>query len=781
MSHDDAPAFGLPPAALAEPEYRIEGPAKVTGAAKYAADLALPGMLWAAHRRSDLPHARIVRVDTAAARALPGVRAVLTADEIGHPRFGRRLLDQPVLAGDRTRFVGERIAAVAAESLEIAQEAAQLIEVEYDELPAILSTEEALAPDAPLLHEDAETYVYLGGDRPAQSHPNVQGEIHVRLRAEELAERFASAAHVFEHAFSTPRHHHGYIEPHACTVWIDDDGIVHVATTNKAPFTLRNQMAAALGVPADRLDIDAGHIGGDFGGKGYSVDEYTCYYLARATGRPVKAVMSYVDELGAANVRHAATLRLRTAVGGDGRFLAHEARVVFDGGAYAAAKPLPALSPAGGVQTMAAYHVPSVSIDVLTVYTNSAPAGHMRAPGEVQSMFAGESHVDLIARALDLDPIELRLRNVAGDGERGGSGDLPREARARQLLEALRDGTGWGRPLAPGRGRGVAIGLRHVGGGKAALRVRFDRSGMIEVLTGMPDQGGGAHTVVQRILASVASVAPERVLVERLSTATAPFDPGVGGSRTTHLASQAAARAGEALREAIEEAAFRTLGESVERIRLVDDWLVGEGGTNRASLGAAASTLVGETGEIAVEGRYEAHVHGPDDPGDYNYGAYAIEVDVDRETGEVRVERAVLAADVGTIVNPVAHQGQLAGGFVFGLGGALLEELAVDESGRVTTLNLGDYKLPTAVDVPPLETILVPTDVGPGAFGTKMAGELSNTAVAPAIANAIHDAVGIRLHELPLTAERVRHALHEAEAEAGTEPETPSRRGGLPR
>lgn len=763
MSHDPADAFGPLPPAFADREYRIEGPAKVTGAAKYVADLTPPGTLWAAYRRSDVPHARIVAIDAAEARALPGVHAVLTAEDIGHTLFGRRLLDQPVLAGPRTRFVGERIAAVAADSLELAQEAAQLIEVEYEELPPILIPDEALSPGAPVLHEDADAYVYLGGERAPTPHPNVQGQVQVRRAAEELDERFAAAAHVFEHTFTTPRQHHGYIEPHACVVRIDEGGIIHVATTNKAPFSLRTQMAAALSVHSERLDIDAGHIGGDFGGKGYSVDEYACYFLALATGRPVKGVMSYVDELAAANPRHAGTMRLRTAVDLDGRFLAHEARVVFDGGAYAAAKPLPPLIVAGGVQTMAAYDIPSVAIDVLTVYTNSTPAGHMRAPGEVQAMFAGESHVDLIARELGIDPIELRLRNVVTEGHRGGSGDLPRQARARELLEALRDQTDWGAQLPPDHGRGVAIGLRHIGGGKTTLKVRFDRSGEIRVLTGVPDQGGGAHTVIQRVLASMASVAIDRVHVDRASTAGAPFDPGVGGSRTTHLSSQAAARAGIALRHALEDAATRTLGESVERISLTDDWLVGEGGANRVSLSEAAATLVGQAGEIVVEGHFEAHAHGPDDPGDYNFGAYAVEVAVDRETGEVRVVHASLAADVGAIVNPVAHQGQLEGGFVFGLGGAMLEELGVDESGRVTTLNLGDYKLPTTMDVPPLRTLLLPTEVGPGAFGAKMAGELSNTAVAPAIGNAIHDAVGVRLHALPLTAERVRRALREAE------------------
>ena len=767
MSDDHAGELDLGPlpAVFSEPEIRIDGERKVTGATRFVADRVPVGALWAASRRSDVAHARIVRVDTTAARAVPGVRAVLTAADINGLRFGRRLLDQPVLAEDRVRFVGERIAAVAADTLAIAREAAQLIEVEYEELPPVISAEAALEPDAPVLHEDAERYTFLGGERPPRPHPNVQGVIRVERGLEELERRFAEAAHVFEHTFRTPRHHHGYIEPHACYVDIRDDGSIHVATTNKAPFTLRNQMAAALDIPTGQLDIDADAIGGDFGGKGYSIDEYVCYFLARATRRPVAAVMSYVEELSAANPRHGALVRVRTAVDRDGRFLAHEARVLFDGGAYASAKPLPHLNLAGGVQTMAAYDVPSVRIEVLTVYTTTAPAGHMRAPGEVQAMFAGESHVDLIARELGIDPIELRLRNVANTGARGASGDLPREARARDLLLRLRDEVNWDRPLPAGHGRGVAIGLRHVGGGKTVMDVRFDSSGTVEVVTGIPDQGGGAHTVIARVLASVASIAADRVRVTRRSTATGPFDPGVGGSRTTHLASQAAVRAGIALKAAIEDAARRTLGESTERIRLVDGWLVGEAGANRVRLEDAAGMLVGEAGVIAVEGRFESHAHGPEEPGDYNYGAYAAEVRVDPETGDVHVLGMALAADVGAILNPVAHMGQLVGGYAFGYGQAMFEELALDESGRVETLNLGEYKLPTAVDVPPLHPILVPTDVGPGAFGAKMAGELSNTGVAPAIANAIHDACGARLYELPLTAERLWAALRRMESD----------------
>ena len=280
----------------------------------------------------------------------------------------------------------------------------------------------------------------------------------------------------------------------------------------------------------------------------------------------------------------------------------------------------------------------------------------------------------------------------------------------------------------------------------------------MQVLTGLPDQGGGAHTVIQRVLAATASVSLERVSVRRASTAEAPVDDGVGASRTTHMASQAAARAGRALKEALEAAAFKTLGESAESLELIDDWLVTGDGSIRMPLDSAAAALVGSAGEILAEGHFDAEVTGHDMPDDFNFAGYVAEVDVDIETGEVHVLAVTLAADVGTILNPVAHQGQLEGGFSFGLGAALFEELVVEE-GRVQTLNLGDYKLPTAMDMPPLGIVLLPTRIGPGAFGAKMAGEVSNAAVAPAIANAIDDAVGVRLQGLPLTAERIHAEL----------------------
>jgi CO/xanthine dehydrogenase Mo-binding subunit len=741
------------------PEYRVEGREKVTGTARYTADDLPEGTLYAGFYGSPVPRARIRSVDVSRARALPGVHAVLTGADIGMVRFGRRLLDMPVLAVDEVRFIGDRIAAVAAETRELVDEALALIEVDLEELPGVFDVREALTADAPILHPQSAEYRYLGGDRPPVPHPNVQGHVHVEKGDGDIEAIFASAPHLFEHTFRTPRQHHGFIEPHATVVWTEPDDRVHVITTNKAPFSLRSQMAASLGIDPEKLDIESNYIGGDFGGKGYSTDEYPCYFLARETGRPIKAVRRYVDEIVSTNTRHASLIRLRTAVDDDGRLLAHDAEVLFDGGAYAAAKPLAHLVVNGGLAGIAPYRVPRTRFDVRTVYTNTVPAGHMRSPGEVQAIFAGESHLDMIATELGIDPLEFRLRNVVRDGDRGPTGEAFREPRAVEILEALRDASGWGNEVQPqGRGWGLGIAVRHVGGGKLSLPLRLEPDGRIVASIALPDQGNGATTIIRRVAAAVLSIDPERIVFDRGSTAVRAADPGVGGSRVTHLGSQAAFDAATRLRERLEELAPGALGVPEGSVELRDDAFHASSG-RLAGFGEAAARIAA-AGPIEVVGSYDAGgAQHADEPGDFNFVGYAIQADVDADTGQVTVLRVILAADVGTIFNPIAHQGQLDGGFVFGLGSAVMEELVL-EQGQITTTSFAEVKLETMADIPPLETILLPTRVGPGAFGAKGIGELSNISVAPALANAIRAACGVRIQELPLTAERVHDALH---------------------
>jgi putative selenate reductase molybdopterin-binding subunit len=746
---------------LDQPEYRVEGPLKVTGAARYTADVRMPGMLHLAYTRSPYPHARIVSIDTSAAKAVPGVHAVLTGADIGFVGVGRTLQDWPALAIDRVRLIGDRVAAVAAESKAAADEAARLVEVEYEELP-LVTLDNALDPDAPILHPEPESYNFLGPKRPQTSHPNVHGHSIVQKSetGETIEDVFARADHVFEHTFMVAREFQGFLEPRSCVVWIDADDRVHVTNTNKAPAQFRRQLASGLGIPADQIVVDTTFIGGDFGGKGLSIDEYACYHLARATGRPIKAVMGYLDEMQASNARHPAILKLRTAVDRDGKFLAHQSDVVIDGGAYAAGKASPGLIvPAH--QTLVAYRVPVTWLEVRAVYTNSIPGGSMRAPGDPQSMFAGESHVDMIADALGIDPIELRRRNAVRDGDRSVTGEVISRARAIEVLGQLERESDWHGTLPAGRGRGVALGVRHIGAGATAVQVRLGEDGTVEVVTGVVDQGVGAYTVLRRVVAAVMSVDPQRIVVRHCDTDGPAPDPGVGGQRTTHVLGRAAQAGGTELKARLEDLAAEAMGWPAGEVRLERDRFVA--GEEPASFEEVAATIVrGEP--VEVTGAYDG-THKPGEPGDFEFAGYVVEAEIDRDTGAVRIHDVLLAADVGTIINPVAHQGQLEGGLVMGLGAALMEELQVQD-GQVTTATLGDYKIPCVTDTPAFRTVLIhdPLD-GPGPLGAKAAGELTNTSVAPAVANAVA-ACGARVTQMPVTAERVLEALDVSGAQA---------------
>lgn len=736
-----------------EPEYRVEGPLKVTGGARYTADVQLPGTLWAKFLMSPHPHASILHVDTSAAKAVPGVHAVLTGADIGPRRFGRFLFDWPVLAWDHVLFVGERVAAVAAETREAAEEAVNLIVVEYEELPAVFEPEEALADGAPILHPDPSGYYYIMGERPSRPHPNLQG-YQLKVKGDDDIERaFARAAHVFEDEYVGPRQHQGYIEPHACVVWIERDGTVRVYSINKSPFALRHQLSVVTGVPAQQIVVDSMFIGGDFGGKGHSIHEFACYYLAQATGRPIKSVMTYAEELGACNPRHAVKFFLRTGVAKDGRIVAHQSRAVFNGGAYAAAKPIPGLIVPAGPGALEVYNVPNARIETLVAYTNTVPCGHMRAPGAIHAAMAGEVHVDRIARELGMDPLEFRLLNAVRRGDTGPGGGSIREPRAVEVLEAIKRESKWGQqPLPPNHGRGITVRHREVGQGKSEIILRLLPDARIEAVYGTPDQGSGSATVVRRVAAAILSIDPERIVVRYATTADARPDPGSGASRVTHVVGRATAMGATTLKAKLEELASEVMGWPAGEVRLDDGRFVV--GDQSASFAEVAERIA-RTGPVETYGEYDSSLGGQDD---YNFYGYMVEVEVDPETGAFRLVDVLMVVDVGTIINPIAHQGQLEGSFIYGYGNAVMEELAV-EDGRVTTLSLGEYKLPTEMDVPPLRTVLLKTEVGPGPFGAKAAGETTNSGLAAAIANAIYDAVGVRINTIPITAERVYQAL----------------------
>jgi CO/xanthine dehydrogenase Mo-binding subunit len=740
-------------AALADDEYRIEGRSKVSGEAAYSADAHLSNMLYAAFAKSVRAHARIVSVDVAAAAAAPGVRAVLTGADVGGARFGRQLLDWPVLATERVRFIGEYVAAVAAETLTQARAAVDLIEITYEELPAVFTPAEALLIDATTLHEYPATYRFLAGVRMPPKHPNIQGEDSCGQGDVERA--FRSAARILEHRFTTPSMHTGYIEPRATVVWIDADGFTHVISTSKTPYALRQQMAVTIAVAPERIIIEPVLIGGDFGGKGLSIDEFPCYYLARATGRPVKAVRTYLEDIQSTSVRHAADIVVKSAIDEKGKWSGLQMTVLFDGGAYAAGKPIPHLVPGLGPKTP--YHVPNTRIERICVYTNTVPGAHVRAPSDVQVFFALESHVDLLAQDLNEDPLAFRMRHAIRGTETDVDGLPYHEPHAVDVLAALKGELSWLKPLGPGRGRGVAISARHIGGGKTSAKIALRADGTVHVRAGMVENGAGAMTMVQRIVAAELGCPRSSVFVHRTSTADAPPEGGAGASKVTnilgHVALRGAAELIAAMRAALAErhdidvtgVAFSAGAFTVEARKYAWDEVA------RIACGS---------GEIERTIAYDSAAGTPHgSPEAANFCAFAVTVTVDTETGATTIDDVLCIADVGAVINPIAHRGQIDGGFIWGVGHALMEELVL-EDGKILNLSLADYKIPTIADIPPLRVIEVAHHDGPGPYGAKAAGEISTAAVAPAIANAIAAATGARLFDLPLTAERVYHALH---------------------
>jgi len=733
----------------------VEGPGKVSGRAQYTADLTLPGMLAGKCLRSPFPHARIRSIDVSRARGLPGVRAVLTSAELPDRNIGRRVLDLPMLARDRVRFAGEKVAAVAADTVDIAEEALLLIDVDYDELPAVFDAVEAMQAGAPRIHGDAGSYA--GMPQPLPDFPNAVSQVFYRKG--DIKAGFADADRIFEHSFRVPSVHQGYLEPHACVVQIEPDGRINAWLSNKTPFTARAQLAAALDVPEQRIVVHLMPLGGDFGGKGSLMDTAVCYYLAAQAGRPVKMVMSYAEELTAGNPRHATVITMRTGVTNDGRMTARQARLIFNSGAYAAFVPSPLATLHGGTHTAGAYRVPNVEIEALTVYTNTVPTGHMRAPGAPQAVFAEEVHMDMVANELGLDPLELRLRNSLEDGDESALGERWQSIMSKETLRAAAAGAGWDEPKPDNVGRGIALYERTPGTGESTETLTIDGDARITLLTAVPDTGTGSHTILQQVVAEELQVSIESVAVQAGDTDIAAYDSGAGGSRVTHAAGRATLATAIELRKALLELAARIFSTAPESVLLEGGAFIADGGRRLTLQELMARARELEEAPITRQGSYVS----PRGHSEVtSFAAQIAEVGVDRETGQVTLRRVVSAHDIGRVINPLTHQGQIEGGIVQAIGQTLTEQLVVEE-GSVTNPNLGDYKLPTIADIPALSTVLLETRHGPAPYEGKAIGELSNVALPAAIANAVYDAVGVRLTELPITAERVYTALRAQE------------------
>jgi len=727
---------------IGAPMARVDGVLKVTGQATYTADVRVEGALWGAILRSPLPHARVAAIDPSLARRLPGVHAVLTGRDIGGALFGRAIADIPVLCADRVRFIGDPVAAVAAQDRETAEEALRLIEVEYEELPAVFDPFEAMRPGAPILHPDFASY-RRGG--PAVELPDIPNLCSYRLEETgDVAQGFREADLVVEHRYCTPAQHQGYIEPHACLVSAEPDGTVRVWASTKSPFVLRGLLARDLSLPPEQIAIEPVYVGGDFGGKGSPMHVPLAYFLSKAAHRPVRLLLSSVEDMQAADPRHRAWVTIRTGLKSDGTMLARHVKVVLASGAYAGYKPIANAELACGHYVHGVYRIPNHKFESSIVYTNHVPGGHMRAPGGLQMVFACEVEVDRLAREMSLDPFELRLRNGVRAGDLGVERAHWSSVRLREVLATVRQTSDWDGPKPPHVGRGVALCQSPIGPGASTARLELDPTGTVTLRTAVFEQGSGSHTILAQVVAHELELAAERVRVEVAGTDSELWDRGSSASSVTHGAGQATLRAAGELRRQLLARASEVLGCSVEAVELADGCCRFEG----------RAVPFGEMAPLAAEARYE----------DWSplsttcFSAQVVEVEVDPESGQVKVRRVSGTYDVGTVLNPIGVTGQIDGGMVMGLGAAAMEELRLVD-GQVENAGFHEYKVPTMADLPEHQAVLITDDPGPGPYGAKQTSELSNLALPAAYANAVYDAVGLQIDELPITAERIQGGL----------------------
>ncbi|MEK7228474.1 MAG: xanthine dehydrogenase family protein molybdopterin-binding subunit [Candidatus Binatota bacterium] len=729
----------------------IEGVGKVTGTTQYVADLAVPGALWGKVLRSPVPHARVVKVDTSKARELAGVHAVISAADLPPVYVGSRMKDMPVLARERVRFVGEPVAAVAAESNEIAEQALNLIEVEYEEIPAVFDPVEAIRAGAPLVHEERSRY--KNAPPVPEDVPNLQS-VSVRKNGN-IEEGFQRAPRIFEHTFRTQLTHHGYLEPHACVVRIGEGGRVEVWATNKAPYALRDNLSEDLAIAKEKIKVHIMSVGGDFGGKSSLIDVPICYFLAERSGRPVKMALEYSEELMAGAHRHPAVITLRTGVEEDGTLCAVEAKIIYGGGAYAAFKINPEVTVLGGRRLASYYRVPAIKAETYCVYTNQVPCTQTRTPGSPQVVFAMESQMDIIARELGLDRVAIRMRNLLKPGDASPMGEKWQHICVRETLKKALQASGWKRSK-PGKncGRGLALYERGTPSGRASAAITVEEDGGITILTGVPDVGPGFYTVVQQIVSETLGIGPEKVGVRFEDTDSLPYDPGTGGSKSTNTSGHAAYKAAREVREMLVGVAARTLGCKAEEVRQANGRFTAPR-SKGVSFDQIARTAVRENGgPIFHLTMYEPK----EEPPVTSFAAQVAEVKVNPETGEVKVKRITTAHDSGVVLNTNTFQGQVDGGVINGMGFTLMEETPMVD-GRITTLSMGDFKIPCIKDIPKLTTVLLQSPTGPVPYQGKSIAEMPNVPVAAAIANAVADAVGVRLFELPLTAEKVYWSL----------------------
>ncbi len=772
-------------AVVGKAEPKVEGLRLAKGNAAFADDIELRAMLHAKLLTSPYAHARIVAVDDSKARALSGVHEVLHHFNTPHVRYasGGQSWPNPypydqVSFDDKVRYVGDRVAAVAADTPETAEEACTLIDVTYEVLPAALSASEATGDGAPVIHDETDSVGIYDAARNLSHH--IEGQT---VSDEALEAAFASADHVFTQSFSVPAQQHTPIEPHAVVGWLDEDERLVLRSSTQVPFHLRRMVAPLVGREVKEIRVVKPRLGGGFGSKQEMVTEDVVGLLVLATRRPVSMVFNREQEFISSRTRHAQSLTFRTGVMSDGTLVAQDLTVLADTGAYGThGFTVQSLT---GARGLSSYNCPAKRYRCDVAYTNRPVAGAFRGYGAPQAFFALESHLDDVAAAIGLDPIELRRKNWVrtGDrldivprlGERGGVEDVSEEdlpvvtscGTERCVAEGVRaigwqrrDDPSWRQPDdRPNIRRGIGLALCMQGSGipfvdMGACSIKMNDDASFNLLAGAADLGTGADTIFAQIAAEVLGVRASDIIVLSGDTDVTPFDKGAYASSTTYISGMAVKRAAEAARARIVERAGRLLGIEEEWVELRDRRAWAPDGHSVPLEDIALNALHTEDQEqiMGIASHWS-----PDSPAPF--GAQFAEVEVDVETGEVTVTKLVMAVDCGVPINPLTASGQVEGGMIQSLGYGLTEEIVLDGQGRPLNAAFGPYWIFRADDTPPTEVIFVQTMEHSGPFGAKSVGEIPIDGVAPAVRNAVRNATGVAIDTLPLTPERVWRAL----------------------
>ncbi|MAG93124.1 MAG: oxidoreductase [Planctomycetaceae bacterium] len=732
---------------------RPDGVDKVTGRARYGADTKLSGLLQGVVLRSPHPHAKINSIDTSKAEALEGVHAVITSEdfpepgdriaELGEGAVKLRYLSANVMARGKANYKGQPVAAVAADDIHIAEEAAALIQVDYTVLPHVLDVREAMADDAPILDEELRTAELTGdeGDKPT----NVAA--HIRFEKGDVEKGFAEASTIVECEYDTATVHQGYIEPQASTAHWRADGFVTIWTCTQGSFTVRQQVAELLQIPLSHVKVVPTEIGGGFGGKISVYTEPLAAALSRKAGAPVKVVMKRADVFQSTGPTAGSYVRVKLGADAEGRLTAAQAYVAFEAGGFPGA-----LIGAGCMCIFASYDVPNGLIDGYDVSVNKPKSSAYRAPGATNVAFAADSAIDELCEKLKMDPIEFRLKNAAKEGTRRVDDAVFQRVGLVETIEAIRDSEHWKTPLeGPNRGRGIASGFWFNAGLKSAASATVNGDGSVSLVEGSTDIGGSRASLAM-MLAETLGIGVDEVNPTVADTDSVGYTDVTGGSRVTFATGIAVHEAGLDIQRQMVSAAGAIWDVDPETVRYENGTIVGpEGKSFSFEELAEENTKTGNpiTGRGASAAANQAGA----------FGTHAVDVEVDPDTGKVTILRYTAAQDVGTAIHPDYVEGQIQGGVVQGIGWALNEEYFYGDDGVMNNASFLDYRIPTFCDVPMIETIMLEVPDPNHPFGVRGVGEVPIVPPPAALANAIYDAVGVRMGELPMSPPKVLHEI----------------------